>query len=179
MKKLCIVVILGMFIAVGCASVQVKAPKEPIKVDISMRLDIYQHVQEDIDAIEDIVSGSAGGHSMLDIMVGTAYAQDLSDELKEAALRRKARYDRLMSLEAAGVIGENRSGLVTVRAPGDGSERAIAAEENSDRMIIYKGIAAKNGVPVSEIQNIYAERLQASAPSGTPIEADNGAWTRK
>jgi len=34
---------LMMFLAVGlgCARVSVQAPKDPIKVDISMRLDIY------------------------------------------------------------------------------------------------------------------------------------------
>jgi len=38
---------MGVFLTVGCAKVQVQAPKEPIKVDISMRLDVYQHVEKD------------------------------------------------------------------------------------------------------------------------------------
>ncbi len=53
-------VILGVLVVFfGCARVRVEAPKEAIKLDISMRLDIYQHVTKDIDAIEDIVSGGS------------------------------------------------------------------------------------------------------------------------
>ena len=50
MKKIflaCCAVVIGL----GCARVRVEAPKEAIKVDISMRLDVYQHVQKDIDEI--------------------------------------------------------------------------------------------------------------------------------
>ena len=49
--------VVGSLVLGGCASVQVNAPKEPIKMDISMRLDVYQHVVKDIDDIESIVAG--------------------------------------------------------------------------------------------------------------------------
>ena len=61
--------------AVGCAKVRVEAPKEAFKVDISMRLDIYQHVGKDIDSIENIVSGAAqkqsapGAKNLLNIIL--------------------------------------------------------------------------------------------------------------
>ena len=42
--KTAALLILAIIISLGCAKVQVQAPKEPIKVDISMRLDIYQHI---------------------------------------------------------------------------------------------------------------------------------------
>ena len=61
MKRAAILLVLTMFLSIGCATVRMKAPKEPIKVDISMRLDIYQHVQKDIEAIENIVSGADSG----------------------------------------------------------------------------------------------------------------------
>lgn len=52
-------------------------------------------------------------------------------------------------------------------------------QENSDRMLIYQALAQKNNTPVTEIQKLYASRLQSDAPSGTPIEVLNsssGAW---
>lgn len=175
---------LALFVSLGCARVQVVAPKEPIKMDISMRLDIYQHVQKDIDAIENIVSGVAEkpkspGQSMLGIFVSNAYAQgSLSPEVEEAALRRKARLTELSSWEAKGVIGENKNALVEIRnsQEADSGVNQIVSQENIDRMIIYQSIAKKNGTSVAEVQKLYAEHLQGSAPSGTPVQKPDGAW---
>lgn len=182
MKELNFLLVFGLFLTLGCATVKVQAPKEPIKVDISMRLDIYQHVQKDIDAIENIVTGSGENEkpqSLFRSLVGTAYAQDLSPELEEAALRRKARYAELSSLEETGVVGENNSGLVAVRKSSDASVEELVNNENNDRILIYKEIAAKNGTSTEDVQKIYAERLQKNAPSGTPIEIEIGNWQIK
>jgi len=181
--------VLFLFTAFGCARVRVEAPKDPIKMDISMRLDIYQHVQKDIDAIEGIVSGaakepakSANMQSRLGLFVTNAYAEDgLSAEVEQAALRRKARLEELSSLEAKGVIGENKDALVEIRVPqaqGSSSGR-IVSQENADRMIIYDSIAQKNRTSVAEVQKLYAERLQGSAPSGTPVQTAEGSWKVK
>jgi hypothetical protein len=89
--KIFILMFVGLMAWVGCARVQVRAPKDPIKLDISMRLDVYQHVEKDIDAIENIVSGS-GDQGFLDVFVKEAYAADeLSPEVEQAALRRRDR----------------------------------------------------------------------------------------
>lgn len=192
MKRLFLVLV-AMIFCLGCAKLSVQGSKEPIKVDISMRLDVYQHVQKDIDAIEDIVGGapeekkSDDQQSLLGIFIGSAYAQEeLSPEIQQAALRRKDRVSELRALEAQGVIGEDKLGLVQLRdaSQGGGSAEALIAAENEDRMIIYKAIAAQNNTPVEEIQKLYAQRLQADAPSGTPIEALNPAsgaceWQKK
>jgi uncharacterized protein YdbL (DUF1318 family) len=176
--------LLGLVLTIGCARVRVEAPKEPIKVDISMRLDIYQHVEKDIDAIENIVSGAkakpqtSGGQSMLDYFIASAYAQtDLSPEVEQAALRRRDRLEALISWEKKAVIGENKLGLVEIRDPkgADPSVEQLVKAENSDRMIIYEAVAAKNGTSVEEVQKLYAKRLQAQAAAGTPIEVANEA----
>ena len=170
-------------IGLGCARVQVEAPKEPIKVDVTMRLDIYQHVAKDIDDIESIVSGSGsnpgaqGQGSFLNLFVGNAYAQGeaLSSEVESAALRRKGRYQQLTALEEDGIVGENKWGLVEIRVAqkADSATKDLIGKENSDRMVIYKEIAVKNGATIEEVQAMYAKRLQSDAPSGTPIEAFN------
>lgn len=186
MKKLSVILVVAVFLTIGCATVRMQAPKDPIKVDISMRLDVYQHVQKDINSIEDIVTGSdkkkklTGQESLLKcIIVNTAYAQDLSPAVEEAVLRRKARYAELTSLEQSGVIGENSMGMAVIRKPSDASAEKLVNYENSDRNLIYKELAAKNGTSVADIQKVYAARLQNDAPSGTPIEIANGNWQIK
>lgn len=173
--------------AAGCAKVQVQAPKEPIKVDISMRLDVYQHVEKDIDDIENIVTGSPEKPQsrmrefLSDFLVPQAHAADLSPEVEQAALRRRDRKPALTNWQQQGVIGENNAGLVEVRDPGraDPSVQGIVDAENADRMVIYNGVAAKNGTSVAEVQKIYAQRLQGDAPAGTPIQAVDGSWSVK
>lgn len=177
-------ILIMLVVFAGCARIRVEAPKEPIKLDISMRLDIYQHVAKDIDAIEDIVSGNgskpAKGKqgSMLDLFVKDAYAQEsLSPEVEQAAYNRRDRKPELVSWEAKGVIGENKLGLVEARDSGrvDSPINSLINAENTDRMVIYKAISSKNGISVEEVQKIYAKKLQDSANSGTPVEALNEA----
>lgn len=175
-----------LFLGIGCAQVQVKAPKDPIKVDITMRLDVYQHVEKDIDAIEDIVSGKSAPKPkegmQLNLLFTNAYAEEgISADVEQAALRRRDRRGELLSWESKGIIGENAMGLVEARsgqAPG-----GLISSENADRMVIYKGIAKKNGTSVEDVQKIYAARLQEDAPAGTPIEAvaeaGNRIWKTK
>ena len=171
--------------AVGCARVRVEAPKEAFKVDISMRLDVYQHVAKDIDSIENIVSGSsqkqAGSDkkSSLNIFVSEAYAQEgLGADVEQAALRRRDRKPQLSQYESNGVIGENGAGMVEIRTAAGSDVRALVGAENADRMIIYTAVAQRNGTAVVDVQKLYAKRLQGDAPTGTPVEVD-GAWKTK
>ena len=181
MKKIVIFSALVIF-AIGCARVSLQAPKEPIKLDISMRLDVYQHVQKDIDSIEDIVSGSkkankaADKQSLLNYFVSTAYAQDALDpQVEQAALNRKARRAEIVSLLQAGAVGENKLGLLEIRKAADPIASQAVAAENKDRMVIYKSLAAKNNTAVEDIQKPYASRLQNDAPPGAPIETFNSS----
>lgn len=178
--------LLGLSLGLGCARVRVEAPKEPIKVDVSMRLDIYQHIEKDIDKIENMVSGPeekpkpADKQSLLEFFIRDAYAdEELSPEVQQAASRRKDRRAELVSWQEKGVIGENRSGLVQIRMPekANSTAEALVAAENNDRMVIYQEVAKKNGSSIAEVQRLYAKRLQADAPTGTPIEIQNAAGT--
>ena len=159
----------GLILIAGCARVQVSAPKEPIKVDISMRLDVYQHVAKDIDDIESLVTGTPDKpQSRLDqqlfgFFTTDAYAEGgLSPEVEQAALRRRSRLSELNAWQRKGIVGENKSGLVEIRNSdqADSSVKALISLENSDRMVIYKSLAEKNGTSVTEVQKLYAKRLQ-------------------
>lgn len=169
-------------IVLGCARVRVEAPKDPIKVDVSMRLDIYQHIEKDINSIEDMVTGqgekkpAAGGQSLLGFFTGEAWAQEgLGPQVEEAVTRRKDRRQNLVSWQEKSVIGENKLGLLELRAleKADASVSALIQDENNDRMIIYQQVAQKNGGSLEDVQKLYAKRLQADAPAGTPIEVLN------
>ena len=182
MKRIIIFAAAVVF-AIGCARVSFQAPKEPIKLDISMRLDVYQHVQKDINSIEDIVSGSEKTTKTPDkysflyyFSVATAYAQDALDPaVEKAALSRKARLGQVVSLLQAGIVGENKLGLLDARSAADSDVKQFISSENSDRMVIYQALAAKNNASVEEIQKIYALRLQNDAPGGAPVEALNSS----
>jgi len=182
--KILILLLTSVVVAAGCARVLVQAPKEPIKVDISMRLDIYQHIEKDIDEIENIVSGSSEkpqsktSPNILNFFVKEAYADEgLSPQVEQAALRRRDRRSQLFSWEEKGVVGENKVGLAEIRIldqVNDATQKLIEAE-NNDRMLIYQAVAGKNGTSVEEVQKLYAKRLHADSPSGTPIEVFNEA----
>jgi len=172
---------LVLFFMAGCATITVKPPKEPIKVDVSMRIDVYQHIQKDIDNIEDIVNGPQGDsgqktsddQSFLEQFAGLAYAQEgLNPEVEQAAFRRKDRRQELASSQRKGIVGESRFGLAEIRnrQEANSSVENLVKTENLDRMVIYQAIAQKNGTSIESVQKIYAERLQRDAPVGTPIE---------
>ncbi len=189
-KYLCLVffVMLGL----GCARVRVEGSTEPIRVDVSMRLDIYQHIEKDIDQIENMVSGSSDGvsavdqKSLWDFLMTDAYADDgLGPDVEAAVSSRRQRRSELIALEGQGVIGENKLGLVEIRSQyqaGPDIEKLVWAE-NQDRMTIYRSIAHKNGSSIEDVQRLYAKRLQADAPVGTPIEAfgetGGSVWRKK
>jgi uncharacterized protein YdbL (DUF1318 family) len=187
MKNKITFTVLGFLtVLVGCATVEVKAPKDPIKMDIAMRLDVYQHVVQDVDDIESIVEGRSGKaatvvSSIGGFFVGTAYADDggLSPDATNAAYRRRDRRDELSSLEVQGVLGEGRSALVVVRSSGNARAQQVMTDENNDRMIIYRAIAAKNGSSVEDVQKVYAERLRAGVPAGTQVQNADGSWSKK
>lgn len=185
------IILAATVIIFGCARVSVQGSKEPIKLDISMRLDIYQHVQKDIDAIEGIVSGSNNTpvekQSFLGLFITSAYAQEsMNPEVEQAALRRKSRKDELYALEEKGIVGENKMGLIELRdSSGAGaSVNQLINAENSDRMVIYESVASSNNVTIEEVQKLYAKRLQKDSPSGTLMQVlneDTGVyeWKKK
>lgn len=185
MRKIFLLVFGIMILSLGCARVRVEAPKEPIKLDISMRLDIYQHVEKDIDDIENMVSGGSSKQALpnkngssLRFFVKEAYAEEgLNPEVEKAVLSRKNRRAELVSYEEKGIIGENKNGLVEIRNPESAQAPVydMINLENADRMVIYGEIAKKNNISIEEVQKLYAERLQRDANQGTHIQAINSS----
>jgi uncharacterized protein len=166
-------------VGLGCARVEVQAPKDPIKMDISMRLDVYQHVVKDIDQIESIVSGKSPVQTAFaEFLVKSAYAADLDPAVEQAALRRRDRLAQVQNLLSQGIVGEDREGYLALRAGGPGAD-SVVHDENADRHTIYQALASQNGTSVGEIQKVYAGRLSSDAPGGSPVQGPDGNWTTK
>lgn len=167
----------------GCARVRIDS-KDPIKLDVTMRVDIYQHVAEDASAIEDMISAPASkakavssqSRNFLAFETDVAYAQevgvDLPVDVRAAVDRRRARKEELSAWEAKAVVGENSRGFAELRQapPADGRVERLVEEENNDRRIIYRYIAAKDGAAFEETAKIFALKIQQNAPAGTPLE---------
>jgi uncharacterized protein YdbL (DUF1318 family) len=187
MKKFAVVLMAGTVLFLGCARVRVGGTKEPIKVDmnVTMRVDVYQHVEKDLDDIDSIVYGNKSSQpvkkddkqSFLAFFIPEAYAQGLSKEVEDAALRRRDRLAALSAVEGQGIVGEDKAGLAEIRAAdkADAKTQELVKAENADRMVIYQAVAAKNGISVQDVQKQYAKRTQQEAPAGTPIEVLNPA----
>ena len=118
------------------------------------------------------------------LMLGLGYAKVVTDACAQGAAggdvgaatdNRRERRAGLYMLEQKGVIGENKSAQVQVM-PGheaDAAAKAMAAQENNDRLVIFNSVAAKNGQPMVDIQTMNAKNFQCDVPSGTPIEVPN------
>src|SRR5512135_2299954 len=182
-KRLAIKGGLILFFLLGCARVNIQT-KEPIKLDVTMRVDVYQHVSKDVNSIEDMIktpaAGQVGKTSLIFWGVSSAYAQEgYPADVQNAIDRRRDRRARLEALEAQGVIGENAAGMTELKGAGSSDAAGIVADENNDRRAINEYVAQKNGASVDDTAKVSAKRIQADAPAGTPIEVSAGQWRVK
>ena len=183
MKKIGIIFL--AFFVISCARVNVET-KKPIKVDINMRVDVYQHVVKDVEDINDQIYGNSEKDFNSLFGFEEAYAADLSVGASEAISRRKDRVNIIEGYFRDGYIGENKDALLETR--GDlSAEEVIAVEEivskeNEDRKIIYKTIAEKNGTDISSVRKASFESDYKRAPSGYWFQVSGGSgyiWKKK
>lgn len=183
MKKLG--VILLAFFVISCAKVSVET-KKPIRVDISMRVDIYQHVVKDIEDINGQIYGNSGKD--LNYLFGfeEAYAVDFSVDTSAAISRRRERVESVEVYFTKGYIGENKDAFMELRGDVSGKEKAavrkIILAENKDREIIYKAIADKNGTDILSVRKVSFESDYKRAPSGYWFQVSDGGgytWEKK
>ena len=163
-------VILAVLAAVGCARVNLQTSK-PIKVDINMRVDVYQHVSKEAASIEDQVFGSSEKKLNAIFSLENLYAQDYSAELNPAIERRKARSAKIEEYFGKGYIGEDKDALVEIVDTGIAGAlkdevAGAVAQENQDRDIIYHATAQNNGADISNVRKVFFEDHYKRAPSG-------------
>jgi uncharacterized protein YdbL (DUF1318 family) len=150
----------------GCKAPTVNlSTPEPIVVDINMRVDIYERG-----------GGSAPPKP-------PAPAADLPG----VDARRRARMGDVQNFKNSRLVGENREGLLVVRSKPEGSygryvEKTVA-EENADRMVVMRQLAAERNMSLADIQAQQGELWRNRSFSGEWIETaspdGSWAWTQK
>lgn len=126
----------GLALGGGCALPPVNlSTSEPIKVDIAMRLDVYQHNGGEGAAAKPAPAPARGG---------------------DPEERSKNRQADIQTFKNSRLVGEGHDGLLVVLEETAGSDgdymRATVAAENSDRMAQMKAQAKKEKRSLVDIQ---------------------------
>ncbi len=148
----------------SCAAPTVNlSTPEPVKVEIDMRIDVYQHSGEQTEK--------------------TVTAKPAADP----STARRNRMAEVQTLKNSRVVGEGGDGLLSLRVdpPGDYGDwaRATVGSENADRMALMKAEASRLKVPLTDIQKKQAAVAQKMAfkDEWIEVENDNGLreWVQK
>ena len=149
----------------GCAAPTVNlATADPIKVDIAMRLDVYQYGEKTDKAAETV----------------TATTPDIDPKI-----RRDNRMADIQDFKNNHLVGEGKDGLLVIQKAAaeetpDRREyvRVTVLEENADRMTQMKADAEKEKIPLPEVQSRKAELWRNRSFKGEWIEVPtaNGEW---
>jgi len=138
----------------GCAGPSVNlSTDEPIKVDINVRLDVYQHEAE----------GKAKP-------AATPAAPAASDPV----MSRQNRAAEVQNFKNSRLVGEGKDGLLVIMEEptgeyGDYLRKTVVAE-NADRMKIMEELAESRKRPLTEVQSEQGGIWRARSFSGEWVE---------
>lgn len=156
--------ILPLVFLAGCSIPSINlATSEPIKVDIDMRLDVYQY-------------NNAGNAK-----TGTTSAEGNKTDVTVESRRRNRMAD-IQDFKNNRLIGEGHEGMLVIREMPEGEYGAYVKKtvdaENADRMEQMQKTAAEKKTSLTEIQTQTAEIWRKSAFKGEYIEIQqpDGSW---
>ncbi len=142
----------------GCAPTINLATPEPVKIDVGVRLDIYQKTP-------------------------LTKAKDEQSSLTVAANRR-LRSGEVQQLSSQHIIGEDRDGYLALKTPPKdpvqlANAQKIVADENADRAFLYLANAQAQNEPLEMVEGNYAKLWRDRALAGEWIQNEDGTWTQK
>jgi uncharacterized protein YdbL (DUF1318 family) len=142
----------------GCAPTINLATPNPIKVDVAVRLDVYQKT-------------------------APTKAKEEQSSL-EIAANRRLRAGQIQQLKNDRVIGEDRDGYLDIRTPPKDPKylayaQGIMSAENGDRSFLYLSSAQTQNKPLEMIESEYAQLWSDRAFPGEWVQKENGTWTQK
>jgi uncharacterized protein YdbL (DUF1318 family) len=142
----------------GCSPTVNLATPEPVKVDIGVRLDVYQ---------KSAATKANAEQSSLTI-----------------AANRRLRSGEIQQLKNDRVIGEDRDGYLDLRNPPKDPKylayaNGIISAENADRSFLYLANAQAQSKPLESIESEYALLWRSRAFPGEWIQKEDGSWTQK
>jgi uncharacterized protein YdbL (DUF1318 family) len=154
----------ALFLA-GCTSIPVNVgTTEPVKVDIAMKVDVYQHA--DPSAAKKVV---------------------VQPPPTDVAKARRNRMAEIQILKNARIVGENHAGYLEVRnsPPGEYGDyvRTTVDSENADRARLIEKLAKEKNLAVAEMEKQQSELFRKDAFPGEWIEVPDAegkfAWKQK
>lgn len=149
----------------GCQSIPIDVgTSQPVKVDIAMKVDVYQHA--DPDAAKKVVVQPAP----IDV-----------------AKSRRNRMAEIQLLKNSRIVGENHAGYLEVRnaPPGEYGEyvRGTVDAENGDRARLIEKLAKEKNIPVAQAEQQQAELFRKNAFPGEWTEVPDAegkfSWKQK
>ncbi|MCE9611919.1 MAG: YdbL family protein [Chthoniobacter sp.] len=155
----------GALALAGCNSIPIDVgTKEPVKVDIAMKVDVYQHADPNGPKKPAVLA-----------------------PVTDVAKSRRNRMGEIQILKNSRLVGENHAGYLEVRTqpPGEYGDyvKTTVDAENSDRGRLIEKLAKEKNIPVSQAERQQAELFQKGAFTGEWIEEPdaNGkfAWMQK
>ncbi|MEI6279420.1 MAG: DUF1318 domain-containing protein [Verrucomicrobiae bacterium] len=138
----------------GCSAPNVNlSTAEPIKVDIAMRLDVYDHNKE------------------------SAKKPPSADKPPDPEAGRRNRMADIQNFKNSRLVGEGRDGQLSIRVdtpgdPGDYLRKTVAAE-NEDRMALMTARTVKEKRNLADIQAEQAALWRQRSFEGELIEISN------
>lgn len=149
--------LVGAALCTGCLPTINLATPEPVKVDVGVRLDIYQK---------------------------TPIKSKSETSSLEIAKDRRLRSGEIQQLKNDRVIGETRDGyLALLHPPTDPKYLAYAKgvvdDENTDRTVLYLASAQSESKPLELIEEQYAKLWHDRAYPGEWVQKEDGSWTQK
>lgn len=142
----------------GCAPTINLATPEPVKVDVAVRLDVYQKT-------------------------APTKAKEEQSSL-EIAANRRLRSGEIQALKNNRVVGEDRDGYLDLRNPPKDATylayaQGIVTAENADRAFLYLANAQTQNKPLELVERDYAQLWSDRAFPGELVQKENGTWTPK
>jgi uncharacterized protein YdbL (DUF1318 family) len=127
----------------------------------------------------------------INLVISSAHAEEAnltidSPEIRQLRSTMETRFASLQGFYAAGYIGIQSSGLLTVRdatavpLQQRNAVNSLVAAENADRNALYQAIANANGHPdwVADIKATFAKRWVSNAQAGWWYQS-GGQWVQK
>ncbi len=160
MEKHSIMLLLSCLLA-GCTTPTVNlSTSEPIKVNIEMRLDVYQHAQ-----------------------AGSKKPTTPSVVALDPESARRNRMADIQQFKNSLLVGEGRDGLLVLiekNTPGEYGDyvRKTLSAENDDRMALMKSASERDKVSLPDVQRKQAELWQNRSFKNEWIEVakPEGSW---
>jgi uncharacterized protein YdbL (DUF1318 family) len=142
----------------GCSPTVNLATPEPVKVDVNVRLDVYQKT-------------------------APTKAKEEQSNLQIAANRRE-RSGEIQQLKNNRIIGEDRDGYLDLRQPPADPNylayaKGVVDAENADRSFLYLANAQSKSEPLELAERDYAQLWRDRAFPGEWVQKEDGTWIQK